>query len=521
MINLPENLDLNVVWKKYKNDLNELSFYDHPFESNIINHNTEEWLNGLKDTLNGYSPSVPDIINVPKKNNHLRPGTILSVSDAVIYQALVLRDITKIRQNMLWSVNKSRFSHVLKDNQTTNKWFANDYGKCWVDFCDKSISYINNGYEWVVFADVSAYFENISIKTLMEDLTSWGVNEEIVKGLRDCLKKWAGVRERGIPQGFSPSNILGEVYMNSIDERLKNHDIIFCRYVDDFRIFCKTKEDAINAMHLLTKFLREKGLNLHSAKSLILTSDEAEDQILGITKVVSGLVDEIKIEMEEILRFDVVYVNPASIERALQNNKDVINIMSIRRAFDENIVDDIENFDKTLFHFCINRLGALKDEYAVDFCLKCISSRPEELKFIIYYFSKLESNIQYIVDKMIVYFRNLKSEIKDYQLFLFLRWIYDNKIESDEIISFCRGICGDGNYKNYVRHYSWAILGEFGNPSDLDEIASFNELSSTELCTVSALCAIKKMPKSKRNSIYGQAGNNSITTRLAIDWAKN
>lgn len=89
-----------------------------------------------------------------------------------------------------------------------------------------------------------------------------------------CSALTAGV-PRGIPIGPYAFHLLAECVFDIIDRNLLAKKYTFCRFVDDFHIFCKTKEEARIAIYDLTNIL-DKGLqlSLQGHKSKILDSDE-------------------------------------------------------------------------------------------------------------------------------------------------------------------------------------------------------------------------------------------------------
>ena len=115
-------LGLKLAWRRHKKDLNDLSFSDHPFHTEIIDDNFDIWLQDLKQKLSNYKPSRAEIINIPKKSFHLRPGSILTPEDSTVFHALLLHEVEKIRKTLLWSTGKHRFAHILKEDQTTTDW---------------------------------------------------------------------------------------------------------------------------------------------------------------------------------------------------------------------------------------------------------------------------------------------------------------------------------------------------------------------------------------------------------------
>ena len=118
--------------------------------------------------------------------------------------------------------------------------------------------------------------------------------------MNDYLNAWAPGKQKGIPQGYTTSSILAEVYLDSIDKNLEREGIEHTRYVDDMRIFCESHSECVNALHLLTRSLREKELNIQTAKSDIHNKDEAINIIEGITPIIDGIDQKIKNKLKSI-----------------------------------------------------------------------------------------------------------------------------------------------------------------------------------------------------------------------------
>lgn len=299
---LAGKLNLNLALTRVIEDLKEECFVELPFEIMLINSNRDNWIENLRTKIKDgkYNPSKVRLIDVPKPKYHIRPGTIMTMDDMVVYSALIIDIIDKIDQGMaLTSSNK--FSYKLKKNKMDKHWFEFPIDH-WGRFRTKSIKLIDDGYKYVLFSDISSFFENISISKLMTNLEYLDVPEDTKNLLSKCLNRWSDNKEKGLCQGMSPSQILADVYLNNIDERLINQNIVYLRFVDDYRIFCKTKKDAIEALHFFTKRCRERGLNLQTAKTEIKEEKQAILKINGVSKTISKINKQILAEMSDDLK---------------------------------------------------------------------------------------------------------------------------------------------------------------------------------------------------------------------------
>ena len=162
------------------------------------------------------------------------------------------------------------------------------------DFCDCSYGFrpkrsahdaeerirqrANEGRDWVVDADIRAYFDSIDQEKLLTKVRQRVSDRRILK----LLRKWqkAGVMEEGerrrettgTPQGGVISPLLANIYLHSLDREWQPHrqrlgELV--RYADDLVILSYTFPSAKRALEHLTAIFTELGLQLHPEKTRI------------------------------------------------------------------------------------------------------------------------------------------------------------------------------------------------------------------------------------------------------------
>jgi len=471
---LSERINLELAWMRVKNDLKYECFVNHPYKINIIDSNLKAWLNYLKDNIDDHEPIISPTIDVPKKNWHIRPVNILKIEDQVVYSALILDVISEIKDSLLWSSKVKRFSYILKDNQKTKYWV--NKRNYWLEFNKRSYDLANQS-EYVLFTDISAFFENINLNRLIYDLENIGIKKDNKFLLRKCLDTWASDNGKGIPQGYTTSSILAEVYLDSIDKQLDREGFIHTRFADDIRIFCKSHKEAIESLHFLTRECRAKGLNLQSAKSDIITKEKAIKMIEGI----SPAIDDINKKIRQNLKDEPTYRN--NLYKIRKQHKD----LNLELVFDKYFISNEIEFNSTLFHYLIYRLGTPS---AVEYCTNLLLYKPEETEHILNYFSNLKDmgfDISDIAEDLsLLLLVENDFVIYDYQKFLFLRWIWKNRIKSIDIIKHIRKLLKSEFKIPQLKDYCIAYLGENGDSADFDRIESLysesNELQRQQLC---------------------------------------
>ena len=136
------------------------------------------------------------------------------------------------------------------------------------------------GFKWIVDADIKQYFDSVNHDLLFEKLN------QIVKEKRviDLLTKWIqaeyivnGKKNRvskGLVQGSVVSPMLANIYLDKFDEDLKKEGYKLIRYADDFIIMTKEKPEAEQALKLTKEILKSLQLEINEQKTTVKSFDE-------------------------------------------------------------------------------------------------------------------------------------------------------------------------------------------------------------------------------------------------------
>lgn len=296
------NLDIKLSWERLKYDISKRHFLNYYFQLPLIKKDLDNWLQTLKIDFNSgnYNPSSPHICEIPKGKGLIRPGTHLILEDALFYVSLLTDCYSNIFSKIQWSQGLVDFSYVMSEDSSRPDWFTNQF-KSWSNFRDQSLAKIGEGFPYVIFTDITGFYENIDLPMLLSDLRGCGISNDIINQISKCLNRWAAINNKGIPQGQSPSDILAKLYLNSVDLGLRNSGFTHLRYVDDIRIFCKTKTEAKKVLILLSQLLRKRGLNLQSAKSSILNAVDANTEIESIFPIIHRVANQLREETIKVV----------------------------------------------------------------------------------------------------------------------------------------------------------------------------------------------------------------------------
>ena len=139
---------------------------------------------------------------------------------------------------------------------------------------------LEEGYPWVVDADLKSYFDTIPherLLRLVQDKVSDGrvlnlIEAFLTQGVLEELRYWTP--EAGTPQGAVISPLLSNVYLNPLDHLMMQEGVQMVRYADDFVLLCQTEREAQAALERVQAWTATVGLQLHAEKTRIVDATQ-------------------------------------------------------------------------------------------------------------------------------------------------------------------------------------------------------------------------------------------------------
>lgn len=303
-------------------------FVKEPLLKEAVGYFSEEILNELLRILKTeqYSPTPLRRVAIPKGSLGTRPGTVLALEDRIILFGALQLFARKLDEKLSDSVYSFRvkkkdaknslfyegdaISLPFLKNKTVKKYidpFDPWYG-LWPKFDEESKkAFVQEGFLFMATSDIAAYFENIQIDILREQLNDLMPGEQkIINLFMTSFAAWTYDTEqgrrflRGIPQGSQISSFFGNLFLKPIDEAFErfgeNNQIKYFRYMDDIRIFTKEYNIAREAILLLDTQIRHLHLNLQTAKTKIYDENDGEIS----SKFIDSRLDQVHDIQEEI-----------------------------------------------------------------------------------------------------------------------------------------------------------------------------------------------------------------------------
>lgn len=125
---------------------------------------------------------------------------------------------------------------------------------------------------WVLKGDIRKFFASVDHTKLMEILRNRIEDEALFRLLSNVIESFHRTPGKGIPLGNLTSQLFANIYMNELDQFVKQGLRIkhYLRYADDFVFLSHDHEELLSYIPLVQSFLIERlALSLHPDKLLL------------------------------------------------------------------------------------------------------------------------------------------------------------------------------------------------------------------------------------------------------------
>lgn len=336
-----------------KEGITDVELFARPFEIDLISNDKnkdiiiQHVVNCIKTAISGDKEKIVENLElrqigkvlVPKKRNYdFRKCALIDVIDEIKYLAIVLLLANKIEKKRISKNNNTIFSYRYNAADTNGWLFHRNIGMAAFRNCNLRNSR-KQKYKVVVECDISNFYDRLNIhrleSTLLSTVAKSNDEQKIVEIINQILLFWSNRDSYDLPVGSNASRILAEASLIDIDKYLLDNKIPFTRFVDDFRLFATSAEQANKFLSLLINRLAQDGLFLNSGKTKIIDiSEQKEDNNLydeeikilekspEEKRIISGYVGLVptkfrKLSYSEIVKYKEL--NPIELIESLKN----------------------------------------------------------------------------------------------------------------------------------------------------------------------------------------------------------
>ncbi|MGN0722490.1 MAG: reverse transcriptase/maturase family protein [Treponema sp.] len=210
-----------------------------------------------KNVVKNFSKNVNKNLLIVQKNLKSKPAILSSYSQFTIYEPKerlisVVPFIDRVMHHAIMNVLEPVF-----EKQFIFHTYACRKGKG----SHKAIKYAFSkakNCEYFLKLDVKKYFDNIDHQILKQKLVRIIKDKECLDLLFDIIDSFS--TEKGLPIGNLTSQFFANLYLSELDhfvlEKLKPSG--YCRYMDDFLLFCNSKTELLKMYSKIESFCYEK-----------------------------------------------------------------------------------------------------------------------------------------------------------------------------------------------------------------------------------------------------------------------
>lgn len=289
-----------------RNSGSDTSGTDGKTIADIEKMSAENYVRCVQNKLAWYNPKPVRRVEIPKPNGKTRPLGIPTIIDRLVQQSIL---------QVLEPICEAKFyerSNGFRPNRSAENAIAQ---------CYRMIQ--RQHLHFVVDIDIKGFFDNVNHAKLIRQIWSMGIRDKkllcIIKTmLKAPIKMPDGQTvypKKGTPQGGILSPLLSNIVLNELDwwvssqwETMPTHtayetmcgdklnrgnvyrvlkktglkEMFIVRYADDFKIFCRTKNDADKVFMAVKQWLRDRlKLEISEEKSKVVNLKKQYSEFLG------------------------------------------------------------------------------------------------------------------------------------------------------------------------------------------------------------------------------------------------
>ena len=298
--------NIKLAYRNIKNNAGSKTYgTDYMNIRDIERIEADEFVQIIQRKFKNYQPKAVKRVEIPKEgSDKTRPLGIPTIYDRLIQQCIL---------QVLEPICEAKFyehSYGFRPNRSTGNAIAQAYK-------NMQMSHLH----YVVDIDIKGFFDNVNHGKLLKQLWTLGIRDKKLISIISTMLKaevaGIGFPEKGTPQGGIISPLLSNVVLNELDwwvtsqwEEMPTHyeyktrqnahgtdikshtyralrrsnlkEMYIVRYADDFKIFCRSRQDAEKVFEATRLWLKERlGLEISPEKSKVINLKQRYSEFLG------------------------------------------------------------------------------------------------------------------------------------------------------------------------------------------------------------------------------------------------
>lgn len=254
----------------------DTDIFPFPFERSLFDEKMDETLDLLEYYNNNIEHAISQsppltLVKLSQVGYFgFRQATLIEPFWNAYFLGLVISIAESIEQKRISECDKCVFSYRFNWDEKKGSLFKDT---SWIDFKKQCVEN-SKSFKIILQTDISNFYPRINHHKLLNELKRIDPNNKVCDKIMRLLSIFSGTISYGLPIGGPASRILAELALNHTDFHLKSRGIVFCRYADDYTIFCNDESEAYKILILLSEKLSNDQLGLQKDKTKILTSEE-------------------------------------------------------------------------------------------------------------------------------------------------------------------------------------------------------------------------------------------------------
>lgn len=229
---------------------------------------------------------------LPKQSGILRPYSLLTVDDQIVYQALVNVVAERLSKHTKAHTLKQNFGHLYAGKNSV--WLYKRWSDGYSAMNKAARAAFKAGRVYSASFDLTACYDSLDHGVLRHFLDLLRFGPDFIGSLTSMLSRWTATESRiyqnhGIPQGPLSSGMLSEVVLHAFDRTSAASGITFLRYVDDIRLFATDELALRREIMRLDLLSKDIGLFPQAGKIKIHKITDIEAELKQISSPVETL----------------------------------------------------------------------------------------------------------------------------------------------------------------------------------------------------------------------------------------